>query len=388
MTRILVVDDDAPAREAIAGMLRRTGYAVDQAAGLGEARERVQQNDYELVLADWVMPGGDGAETVHALKTLRPHLDVLVVTGYGTLESVLAAVRAGAVDFLFKPCNRESLEEAVRRTLARRAGRREHHERLTVNEMKDKFLALVSHELRTPLTLIYGYLVILQRQGDSLFREQNELLGIVLRATRKLSSLVDNIQTIAQAGRGEMPLHLQRLAAPKLVSDTLAEVKSGLQQRRLDMSIAGTAEECECFGDSLRLRQALHELLQNAVRNTPDGGRITCGCRGLEGHVVFWVRDTGIGIPLAEQGKIFEPFYEVADTSSHRSDEHAFHGGGIGLGLSLVKAVVEAHHGRIHLETECGRGTLIELHIPQDQETFLPDGLSDRRRAGDAPPAA
>jgi signal transduction histidine kinase len=365
MNKILVVDDDGVIRDVTTRILIADGYQVDQAGSLREARERITQAEYAVVLTDMKMPDGNGVTTIQTLKEMRPNTDVIVMTGYGTLDSVIESMRAGATDFLLKPCSTQQLRDTVKKTISKRELSQENKVLRALNDMKDKFLTLVSHELRTPLTLIYGYLSIIQRQG-ALNADQRDLFGIVMKSTKQLINIVNNVQTITQAEAGQIRLHLQSVQPRRLLAEVLAEMKTSASERDLKMTLEDGAEITPINADSIRLRQIFMELIQNAVRNTPDGGAVTVGVYAKERHVVMWVRDTGIGIPLGEQGKIFEPFYEVADVELHSSGTSEFKGGGIGLGLSLVKAVVEAHHGTIRLETAPNQGTLFEIFLPAD----------------------
>jgi signal transduction histidine kinase len=377
MAKILVVDDDGIIRGVTSRILESEKYHIDEACSLSEAREKIVQNDYALVLLDLRLPDCDGLRSIVTLKELRPQLDVVVLTGYGTLDSVIEAMRAGAVDFLLKPCSAQQLRDTVKKAVAKRELSQENKMLRALNEMKDKFLTLVSHELRTPLTIIYGYLSIMQRQGASLDKEQRELVGIVLKSTRQLISIVNNIQTITQAEAGEIKLHLQPVLPRKLMMDVLTEMKSSVTDRKLNMHVEDGNELPPINADSIRLRQAMMELVQNAIRNTPDGGEITVGATQKDERILLWVKDTGIGIPLSEQTKIFEPFYEVANVEQHGSSNSRFQGGGIGLGLSLVKAVIEAHKGFVRFESEPNHGTLFEISLPMTLEN-APNELLDR----------
>jgi signal transduction histidine kinase len=130
----------------------------------------------------------------------------------------------------------------------------------------------------------------------------------------------------------------------------------------------------------MRLHQVISELIQNSIRNTRDGGEITLGARQENDFLIMWVKDNGIGIPEEEQGKIFDSFYEVADVKQHTSSNSRFGGGGIGIGLSLVKRVVETHGGALRLDSAPGRGTCVEVWLPykfQPVVTDFQDKLSE-----------
>ncbi|MBN1594493.1 response regulator [candidate division FCPU426 bacterium] len=364
MNSLLLVDSDVESLRALARFLQAEGFSVDQASTLEEAKKFIVQNMYAVILAGLQVVDGGGEAIVEAIKKLRPETQVMVITGAATLDSAIACIRAGAVDYIVKPCANQRLCDSIRNAMNKKALSHENVLLRGLNDSKDKFLTLVSHELRTPLTLIYGYLTLFQRQTVGLNAEQVDLLKIVLKSCKQLNDIVSNIQTITQAEAGQTILHLQKVLPRKLLSDVLAEVKATTYQRRLSMILEEGAEIPSVEGDPIRLYQVVSELLYNAIRNTPDGGEIILGARQEDGAVVLWVRDNGIGIPEEEQGKIFEPFYEVADVKQHSSHASRFGGGGIGIGLTLVKRIIEAHNGSVRLESLPGKGTCVEIVLP------------------------
>lgn len=365
MHKVLLIDDNPAFAEDMALILSGAGFAADTAASLAEARKQLVATDYAVAITDLNVAGDDGSSIIAALKKIRPNTEVLVMTAMGTLEAAVACMRAGAVDFLQKTCKREELLEAVTKAVAKKVLSRENLMFRSLNEMKDKFLTLVSHELRTPMTLIYGYLTILQRQSASLSDDQVGLLNIILKSSKQLINIVNNIQTVAQAESGEFHLHLQEVWPRRLLAEVLAEMKASSIKRQVEIKLEDGPELEPFAGDAMQLHQGVAELVQNALRNTNDGGTITLGAEDRDRGVVLWVRDNGIGIPEEEQSKVFEPFYEVADVSQHSSSDCRFGGGGIGIGLAMVKRVVEAHQGTIRLTSQPGKGTQVELMIPR-----------------------
>ncbi len=364
MPKILIVDDDEVALATAGKILENCGYSIDLVQNLCEAKQRISQTEYSAVITDMNMPDAKETSAIEVLHQLKCNLEIIVVSGYGTLDVAVKCMRAGASDFLIKPVSRNELVDAIERAVGRKEISRENVMLRGLNEMKDKFLTLVSHELRTPLTLIYGYLTILQRQSASLSTDQVDLLQIIMKSSKQLINIVNNIQTIAQADSGEMKIHVQSVLPRKLLADVLAEMKASISQRNLDIQLEAGKELEPFAGDPIRLHQVISELVQNSIRNTEDGGRIILGTFKRGEKIILWVRDTGIGIPAEEQSKIFEPFYEVADVKQHTSSNSRFGGGGIGIGLPLVRRVVEAHGGTIELDSTPGRGTTIELFMP------------------------
>ncbi|MCK5243112.1 response regulator [bacterium] len=377
MRKILVVDDECLLLSIVSRMLSKDGYEVDQATNMAEARNKISVNNYIVIITDMNMPDTQGSQIVKTLKQIKSNIEIIVITEYGTLDKAVDCLRAGAVDFIVKPIKRKQLQDAVVKTIQKKEISHENILLRGLNEMKDKFLTLVSHELRTPLTLIFGYLTILQRQSFNFSEEQMSLLNIIMKSSKKLIDLVNNIQTITQAGSGEINLHLQSIHPNKLISDVLSEIKTSLLDRKLNIHLDKEVE-LELFdGDRIRLYQCISELVQNAVRNTKDGGEIILGARKEGEYIVFYVKDNGIGIPEEEQGKIFEPFYEIADVELHTTSRSRFGGGGMGIGLPLVKRVAEAHSGTICFDSKSGEGTCVEILLPVGRKSVA-NGFEDK----------
>jgi PAS domain S-box-containing protein len=223
--------------------------------------------------------------------------------------------------------------------------------------MKDDFVALVSHELRTPLTSIRGYLeLVLDGKSSGLTQENSEFLGIVDRNAARLERLVDDLLFMARLGSGKLELSLQDtdLAALARESVGAATPRATAQAVKLECEVD---EVPPVSGDPGRLGQLLDNLISNAVKFTPDGGRVDVRVFPQNGDIAVEVADTGIGISTNEQSQLFERFFRTS-----AAGERAIQG--TGLGLSISKAIVEAHHGRIELESEENIGTTIRVLLP------------------------
>jgi PAS domain S-box-containing protein len=228
--------------------------------------------------------------------------------------------------------------------------------------MKDDFVALVSHELRTPLTSIRGYLeLVLEGNSSGLSKEHGEFLGIVDRNAARLERLVDDLLFMARLGSGKLELSLQDsdLAALARESVGAATPRATAQAVRLECTVE---EVPPVSGDPGRLGQLLDNLISNAVKFTPDGGRVDVRVFPQNGDVAVEVADTGIGISANEQSQLFQKFFRTS-----AAGERAIQG--TGLGLSISKAIVEAHHGRIELESEENIGTTIRVLLPVAGDT-------------------
>jgi signal transduction histidine kinase len=254
-------------------------------------------------------------------------------------ERLLAAERAA-----------RSEAEAAERLLT------EQNERLReLDRMKDEFVSLVSHELRTPLTSIRGYLELLL-DDHGLTEEQQRFLSVVDRNSQRLLELVGDLLFLAQVDAGRLLIEQDEVDLEQVVRQAVEASRPLAEAREIELTTSVTSVP-PLVGDHARLAQVLDNLVSNALKFTAAGGRVMVALAPREGQAVVEVRDTGIGIPLEEQSKLFERFFR-----SSLATDNAIPG--TGLGLAITRAIVERHGGRISVESEEGRGTLVRVELP------------------------
>jgi heavy metal sensor kinase len=219
-----------------------------------------------------------------------------------------------------------------------------------------RFSADASHELRTPLTIMRGELET-TIQNPEIDPRVRETFGAVLEETVRLSKIVDQLLTMSRLDAGEAFLDLSRCDFSELVRTTVEHMRLLADEKKLDLRVEA-AEEVQVEGDQSRLQQVIVNLLDNAIKYTPEGGSISVSVRGGSDKAVLTVTDTGIGISQEGQAHIFERFYR---TDKARSREL----GGTGLGLSIVKSIGAAHGGRVSVQSTEGRGSTFRFEIPQ-----------------------
>jgi signal transduction histidine kinase len=228
---------------------------------------------------------------------------------------------------------------------------------LELDQMKDELIALVSHELRTPLTSIVGYLELIgDDDGGRLSGEQRRHLAVAERNAQRLIHLVSDLLLTAQLRSGRLSLQTQELDLAALAEECVASATPLAQERSIRLSYT-SGGHARVAADSNRLAQVIDNLLSNALKFTPEGGSVDVSVREQLGRVVVEVSDTGIGIPDAEQPKLFTPFFRAGSAI-----EHAIHG--TGLGLSIVKGIVEAHGGTITLSNRVPAGSTFRVDLP------------------------
>lgn len=299
--------------------------------------------------------------------------------------------------------SRQKLRETLGRvTESKRA--LEHLER-----MKSQFLALASHELRTPLTYILsGSQLLAERSGALLDADGSTALAAVQQGGQRLNEVVQDLLEVARIESQELYLSREPVAPQHLLELLDREFQPRLQQRQLRLAVKEFPATVRLYGDPHHLKKTFSRLLENAVKFTPEGGHIEI-CGELRSHqqiqarqeelrpfsprffnnppgdtlLQISIRDSGVGIDPDEQLRIFDKFYEVGEVADHFTSSSRFGGKGVGLGLALVKGVVEAHGGMVWVESagsgDAARGSAFHLLLPAAPNpagTALPQGPS------------
>ena len=224
-------------------------------------------------------------------------------------------------------------------------------------EMKSTFISVISHELKTPVALIKGYAGTLRREDAHWDAETlKEGLTVIEEESDRLARLIDNLLDASRVQAGVLKLELGDVRIPELAAKVVEGFRLQTDKHRFELDFP--AELPTVLADEERLRQVLNNLVDNAIKYSPDGGTIRVGGWADPDQVVVYVADEGVGIPAEEQEKLFQRFYRV-DSSLRRRTR------GAGLGLFLCKAIVEAHGGRIWLRSEPGKGTTVFFSLPR-----------------------
>ena len=220
-----------------------------------------------------------------------------------------------------------------------------------LNQLKANFIANISHELRTPLTHLQGYLeLILARDLGEINAEQEMAIRTMLRAGERLSRLIEDLILFATSERTQLPLDIQPVDIARLCQEILDQAAQKISDHELTVDLQKPAENLLVLADRDKIGWVIHQLLDNAVKFTPVGGRISLRVAAEDLEVKVSVIDTGIGISSNRINELFEPFHQLDSSSTRRY-------GGTGLGLSLARKIVEAHDSRISVHSELGKGS-------------------------------
>jgi PAS domain S-box-containing protein len=235
---------------------------------------------------------------------------------------------------------------------------REQNERLReLDRLKDEFVALVSHELRTPLTSIRGYLeLVLDGEAGDVTDEQRQFRGVVERNADRLLALVGDLLFLAQIEAGKLSLEVGAVDLAAVASESVDAARPLADEKDITLSLA-VGPVPLLAGDGARIAQLVDNLVSNALKFTPEGGRVDVRARARNSSAVIEVRDSGIGIPDDEQERLFERFFRSSNAAERQIP-------GTGLGLAISKAIVEAHGGEIAVKSEVGVGTTFRVSLP------------------------
>lgn len=271
---------------------------------------------------------------------------------------IFFATFAGFITFVFRFFwMRKSMEAQLE--IERRD--KEHQEE--INQMKMRFFINISHELRTPLTLILTPLQeIINKISDRWTRNQ---LEYIQRNANRLLHLVNQLMDYRRAELGVFELKAKKGNAHQLIQDNFLFYDKLARHKKITYTLHSELEDKEVLFDANYLELIVNNLLSNAFKYTESGQSITVTLKEENGWLLLQVSDTGIGIPINKQGKIFERFYQI-------ESEHV----GSGIGLSLVQRLIELHHGRIELDSEENKGSTFSVYLPQDLSVYKPSELA------------
>ncbi|MCP4425890.1 MAG: hybrid sensor histidine kinase/response regulator [Chloroflexi bacterium] len=386
-TKILYIEDDYASRQLVQRVLTARGYSVfladDGLEGITVARDE-QPN---LILMDINLPNMDGREITTRLRSLSNFSDVPIValTANTSPGSRKLALAAGCTGFLTKPIDIARFPGQVENFLEGHeeplsADERTEHLQLhaqnivgrleekvreleqvnrrlrELDHLKSDFILLVSHELRTPLTLVHGYAHLLQ---ENLNRTQaipvadlaHIATGLNAGAAR-MQEVIGEIIAVSRISSGKLDISIGPVRLAHIVEDLEKRFQETVMLRRLNLHVGNLADLPLIEGDGKQIKTAVSHVISNAIKFTPDKGHIYVVGRKLDDAVDLVIKDTGIGIPSEEQAHIFDQFYALGAIEHHSTSKSAFQGGGLGIGLAIAKGIVEAHNGRIWVESE------------------------------------
>ena len=394
---ILIVDDDEGIRKSLALIVKSKKYGVGMAGTGQEALEKARSEDINVALVDLKLPDMEGVNLIAPLKEMHPELAVIMITGFASVETAIQALNKGASAYITKPLNIDELcakvEEALekQRLLAENKRllqelQRELDEHKKVEKERESLLAKLSeknkeleqiiyatsHDLRSPLVNIQGF----TRELEQSFKQAHEVLNskdiapavreklgstlnedipaelqYILASSAKMDSLLSGLLKLSRMGRAN--INIEKLDMNKLMPEVISTLEFQAGETRATVEVE---ELPPCYGDEAQINQVFSNLLGNALKflDPKRRGVIRISGREEKEQVVYCVEDNGIGIAEKDKDAIFEIFHKLNPDDKR----------GEGLGLVIVKKILDRHGGKVWVESEPGKGSKFFVSLP------------------------
>jgi signal transduction histidine kinase len=363
----LVTDDSVVTRRVVASSLREQGLTVLEAES-GEAALAVLGRPdcpVDILITDVDMPGMDGGELCRRIRTSlgMPWLPIIFLSGMAEKGSLLEMFRAGATDYLIKPFAKEeliariSVHVEIRQLNLERAKRIQELERL--HRLKDSFLAIASHDLRAPLNGIIGTadLMLMEEELPPTYQEYAEMIG---RSGRWLLSIINDLLDLARLEAARDQQEFARLDLAEAVDEVLLALRPVAEPKGVALTsrVEPPGRPVFVHGDRQGVVRIVTNLVSNAIKFTPQAGKVTVTTGTASGGgASLSVADTGIGIPADKVPLLFDRFSKASRPGTAGESS-------TGLGLAIIKELVEQHFGRVDVRTEVGQGTTFTVTFP------------------------
>ena len=383
---ILLVDDDEGTRFVLTSLLDEQGYKVRACPNAEQALTHIVADDsVDVVISDLKLPDGSGLNILWSLKKIRPDVALILITGHASVDTAIDAVNEGAFAYHVKPLDVDGLNHSIRIALkqqrltienrvllqrlqqaneelgaanTREIGKNRELEQASIG--KTQILSTVTHELKTPLTNILGHVdrMLLQRDRVGPLNQRQQMnLETVQRNAQQLKALIDNLLDVSRIESGSLELALEELDVRKAIEDVVSSMEAEIAGQWMTVELDIPSSLSRVKADLFWFAQIMGNLLSNACKYSPANATTTVTAREEAGLVQIAVVDSGIGISEDHQSRLFSKFFRV-DNSSTREES------GTGLGLFITKSIIEAHKGRIWVESLEGTGSTFSFTLP------------------------
>lgn len=374
LPQVLVIDDEMGPRESLR-MLLKPSYQVHTADSVEKGLQLLTEKRPDAIVMDIRMPGMTGIEGLRKIRQIDPHLSVIMLTGFGALETAKEALRLGANDYISKPFDAREMREVISRNVERtRTHRTSENAAGEIKELNSRLLhelaqkerlaslgqasAEFVHDIGNPLTIVWGYVQLLAKKLED--SEANSDTPKPANSNKELEIIEQNVRlcrdllTMWQSyGSGEAAPH-RLISISEIVREVVRGAEGMASERPVKVESEITDDPCNLMGEAVQITRAIQNVVINAIQASLENqGGVTVSCVRKEFYVDVRVSDTGSGISPEKIGKIFDPYFTTKQGKS-----------GTGLGLYITKKVVEDHSGSIKVDSEAGVGTTFTIRLP------------------------
>ncbi|HYY13120.1 MAG TPA: hybrid sensor histidine kinase/response regulator [Chthoniobacterales bacterium] len=374
--QILVIDDEIGPRESLR-MLLKPNYQVHTADCVEAGIKLLQEKKPDTIVMDIRMPGISGIEGLRRIREIDPHLSVIMLTGFGALETAKEALRLGANDYISKPFDAGEMRDVIGRNVERtRVQRTSERAAAEIRELNNRLLKELAqkerlaslgqasaefvHDLGNPLTIVWGYVQLLAKKLEG---SENGQTGQTAASIKELSIIEENVRlcrellTMWQSYGSVEALPRPIISVSAIVHEVVKAVSAMAMQHGVQLQANVCTEPCTLKGDAVQIKRAIHNIVINAVQASAETkGAVTISCTAKDFYVDLCVEDNGPGIAPTEINKIFDPYFTT------KQSKH-----GTGLGLYIAKKVIEDHNGSIKVDSTPGKGTTFTIRLPLAQ---------------------
>jgi signal transduction histidine kinase len=381
---ILMVDDELPNLNLFRRLFKKQ-YEVLTAETGAKALRLLEAEPVDLVICDQRMPGMSGIELLEIIRKKYPKTSRIMVTAYPDLRVAVDAINLGQVSrYILKPWDNAELAALVKQELRLRQYREENEklafdlqrrnleleranlELTSIDRIKSEFLSNITHELRTPLISAIGYIdLLLSARDGELNASQKKYLAKALKNTERLKDLVADLVDFSSRERGLETSAFSVVNLVKLAGAQADLIEIQARQKGISIERDFPPEAVTVRADMTQMGQVLANLLGNAIKFSGRGGRIEVRLLPQDETVRVEVADTGIGIPPEHLDRVFERFFQVDSSITRRH-------GGTGIGLSLVKNILEFHRAKFGVNSEAGKGSTFWFELPRSDARAAP----------------
>ena len=362
--RLLIVDDEGAQMRALCDTLQLEGYATQGFSSAREALAELRPGTVDLLLTDLMMPEMDGISLIDAARQIDPTLGAIVMTGHGTIDTAVQAMRGGALDYILKPFKLNVILPVIARALDVQRLRRENAELRELERRQSEELAAayhdlesfsysVSHDLRAPLRSIDGFSQILEDDfAERLGEDGGRIVQIIRAGSRKMDQLIVALLEFSRAGR--TALERESIDMTLLAEAAASEARALYTGPKPAIEIGDLPE---ALGDATVMRQVWTNLIGNALKYSAKRPQPHVSIRGRieNGQAIYQVKDNGAGFDMRYAEKLFGVFQRL-----HSAEDFA----GTGVGLAIVQRIIVRHGGRIWAQSAPDQGATFEFALP------------------------
>jgi signal transduction histidine kinase len=373
LPQVLVIDDEMGPRESLR-MLLKPSYQVHTADSVEKGLQLLSEKKPDAIVMDIRMPGLTGIEGLRRIRQIDPHLSVIMLTGFGALETAKEALRLGANDYISKPFDAREMREVISRNVERtRLHRTSENAAGEIKELNNRLLQELAqkerlaslgqasaefvHDIGNPLTIVWGYVQLLAKKleesehtDDPNAVNSNKELEIIEQNVRLCRDLLTMWQSY---GSVEAAPH-KLISISEIVREVVASVGAMAKETPVELKVEVTEDACSLVGDAVQITRAIQNVIINAIQASADNqGTVEVTCIRKDFYVDVRIADTGHGISPEQIAKIFDPYFTTKQGKS-----------GTGLGLYITKKVVEDHNGSIKVDSTPEVGTTITIRLP------------------------